>query len=134
MKLYIGTKQLKARPMTRGEYNDYRGLAISPDDDASDEGYLVEYLDGGKPNHPDHSGYISWSPKDVFERAYRSSETFLDRLMIELDELQEKHKKLQQFLESDDDGVGEDAIDMLKKQEAVMSEYVAILQSRISAA
>jgi hypothetical protein len=35
------------------------------------EGFLVEYLDGGEANHKDYDGYISWSPKDVFERAYR---------------------------------------------------------------
>jgi hypothetical protein len=27
-------------------------------------------LDGGLPNHPDFAGYISWSPKGVFERGY----------------------------------------------------------------
>lgn len=36
--------------------------------------YLVEYLDGGRANDSRHAGYISWSPKDVFERAYRTTE------------------------------------------------------------
>jgi hypothetical protein len=71
MEKYIGTKQLKARPMTRGEYNDYRGWSIPADEVATDKGYLVEYLDGGKANDERHDGYISWSPKDVFDKAYR---------------------------------------------------------------
>lgn len=41
------------------------------DEDGDDEGYLVEYVDGGKSNHPDFKGYISWSPREVFARAYR---------------------------------------------------------------
>lgn len=72
MNLYIGTKVVKAVSMTRKEYNDYRGweLPPTPGEDGFDKGYLVEYTDGGKSNHTSHSGYISWSPKDVFERAY----------------------------------------------------------------
>ena len=69
-KTYEGTKRVHARPMNRGEYNAYRGWEVPADENPADDGYLVEYLDGGKPNHPGHAGYISWSPKDVFERAY----------------------------------------------------------------
>lgn len=71
MKPFIGTKTILARPMGRGEYNTYRGWECPADENPEDEGFLVEYVDGGKANHPDHAGYISWSPKDVFERAYR---------------------------------------------------------------
>jgi hypothetical protein len=70
MQVYIGTKMIQATPMNRLEYNNYRGWELPPDEDGSDEGFLVEYLDGGQSNHPDHKGYISWSPKNVFERAY----------------------------------------------------------------
>ncbi len=72
MTRYIGVKEILAKPMTRLEYNEYRGWELPSDEDGSDEGFLVEYIDGGQSNHPDHKGYISWSPKDVFERAYRS--------------------------------------------------------------
>lgn len=71
MNTYIGTKLIKAKAMNRQEYNDYRGWKLPDDEDGSDEGFLVEYLDGGQSNHLDHSGYISWSPKAVFEKAYR---------------------------------------------------------------
>lgn len=74
MQTYLGTKLLKAKPMLLGDYNAYRGWPIPADEDPAAMGYLVEYLDGGKPNHVDHAGYISWSPRDVFERAYRQVE------------------------------------------------------------
>ena len=60
MQKYIGVKRIEARPMTRGDYNTYRGWQIPADEDPADEGYLVKYRDG----------YESWSPKEVFEEAY----------------------------------------------------------------
>ena len=72
MKKYIGTKLINAKPMTRQEYNDLRGWTVPSDENPNDDGYLVEYVDGGKANHPDFEGYISWSPKDVFERTYKN--------------------------------------------------------------
>jgi hypothetical protein len=58
--------------MTRGDYNLYRGWEIPADENPEDEGYLVEYGAGsGAGNHAQHVGYISWSPRDVFERSYR---------------------------------------------------------------
>lgn len=71
MGLYIGTKLIKALVMTREAYNKLRGWEVPADENGDDEGFLVEYVDGGKANHPDFAGYISWSPKDVFERAYQ---------------------------------------------------------------
>ena len=70
MTIYVGLKQILARPMNRQEYNDYRGWILPEDENPNDPGYLVEYLDGGKSNHPEHAGYISWSPKEVFDNAY----------------------------------------------------------------
>jgi len=70
MKLHYGTKAVLARAMTRGDYNAYRGWLTPADENPDDRGYLVEYLDGGGANHPDHAGYISWSPVDVFNGAY----------------------------------------------------------------
>ncbi len=71
-KTYIGAKLLRAEPMTRAAYNDYRGWKLPENENGDDEGYLVEYNDGGAPNHPDHAGYISWSPKEQFDNAYRA--------------------------------------------------------------
>lgn len=60
MKKYIGCKLIEAEPMTRGDYNKYRGWTIPANENPADEGYLLRY-----PN-----GYVSWSPKDIFDKAY----------------------------------------------------------------
>lgn len=70
MSKYIGTKLINAYPMNRLDYNKFRGWELLEDEDGSDEGFLVEYLDGGKANTEQYVGYVSWSPKDVFERSY----------------------------------------------------------------
>ena len=73
MKQYIGTKVIEARPMNRGEYNEYRGWTIPANENPADEGYLVKYPDG----------YESWSPKAVFEEAYRETDGMSFGLAIE---------------------------------------------------
>lgn len=75
MKKYIGTKIIFAMPMTKEEYCDYRGWLVPGDEDPNEEVYLVEYEadENSKPNHPEHAGYISMSPKHVFEKAYRET-------------------------------------------------------------
>jgi hypothetical protein len=61
MKTYIGTKIIKAEPMTVQEFNEQvRSLHYSGEDQ---NGYKVIYEDG----------YESWSPKAVFEKAYRET-------------------------------------------------------------
>jgi len=74
MKQYLGTKNILATPMILGDYNAKRGWTPPEGENQAAEGYLVEYLDGGNANHADHVGYISWSPKDVFERSYRQTD------------------------------------------------------------
>ena len=71
--LYIGTKLIHAIPMNRQRYNDFRGWKVPADENPDDEGYLVEYLDGGKPNTELYAGYVSWSPKEQFDNAYRKT-------------------------------------------------------------
>ena len=83
MKPYIGVKQIRAKAMTREEYNELRGWTVPADENPDDAGYLVEYVDGGQSNHTDFAGYIRWSPKDVFERAYRVTEGMTFGLAIE---------------------------------------------------
>lgn len=83
MKLHIGVKLINAKPMTRAEYNAYRGWQLPENEDGADKGFLVEYLDGGKANTPDHAGYVSWSPEDVFQKAYRPCDAMTFGLAIE---------------------------------------------------
>jgi hypothetical protein len=61
---YIGVKIVEAAPMTRGEYNMYRGWAIPVNENQADDGYLVRYEDG----------YESWCPKVVFETHNRPTD------------------------------------------------------------
>lgn len=82
MKEYIGVKQIKAKEMSRQEYNDYRGWKLPEDENGSDEGYLVEYPDGAE-NHPNHDGYISWSPAGVFNAAYMQTDGLTFGLAVE---------------------------------------------------
>ena len=63
-------KEVMIAPMSRKAYNDYRGWELPSDENGDDEGYLVEYLDGGDPNHDLHNGYVSWSPKAQFDKGY----------------------------------------------------------------
>ena len=60
MDSYIGTKLISAEAMNLGDYNKYRGWQIPANENPEKEGYLVRYSDD----------YYSWSPKEVFEKAY----------------------------------------------------------------
>ena len=53
MQKYIGVKQVEAKPMTRNDYNDYRGWTVPADENPYDEGYLVKHSDN----------YESWIAK-----------------------------------------------------------------------
>ena len=83
MQQHIGTTLINAKPMSRQAYNELRGWTVPADENPSDEGYLVEYIDGGQSNHPDFKGYISWSPKEQFENAYRPTTGMSFGLAIE---------------------------------------------------
>lgn len=73
MKRYIGTKIIDAQPMTRGEYNRYRGWPIPADENPADNGYLIRYPDG----------YESWSPEKQFDEAYRECDNMTFGLAVE---------------------------------------------------
>jgi hypothetical protein len=80
---YIGTKIIKAKPTNRADYNSFRGWQLPENENGADDGYLVEYTDGGKPNVEGYLGYVSWSPKEQFERAYRPTDNMNFGLAIE---------------------------------------------------
>jgi hypothetical protein len=83
MKRFIGVKEINAIDMTRAAYNILRDWQLPADENGDDAGYLVEYIDGGQANHKDFKGYISWSPKDVFERAYKAVDGMTFGLALE---------------------------------------------------
>lgn len=132
MKTYTGTKTIKAIPMTRKEYVDYRGWSFPVDEDPYEMVYLVEYEadENSAPNHADHDGYISMSPKHVFDKAYRESGTFKDRLIIERDDLAEKIRKIRTAFQ--DMLIPESEVDVLAEQLNYMEAYCETLEKRIN--
>ncbi|QOR55710.1 MAG: hypothetical protein YHS30scaffold667_6 [Phage 65_10] len=134
MTRYTGTKTLSARPMTHGEYNAYRGWTPPEVEDQTTAGYLVEYEDGGQANDSRHAGYISWSPADVFEKSYRPTGTFQDRVRLEKAELDTKIDALAKFLPTEIfGGLPTDEQDRMTAQLAAMQDYSGCLAERIAA-
>ena len=70
--------------MNRADYNTLRGWELPANENGEDSGYLVEYTDGGTPNHTNYPGYISWSPQAQFEGAYRQTDGLTFGLAIAL--------------------------------------------------
>lgn len=141
MNTYIGNKIIRAKRMTRGAYNALRGWMVPADESPADSGYLVEYLDGGKPNVDGFDGYVSWSPKAQFEAAYTeipNTETmqhaYQVRIAAEKAELDKKRSKLITFIQS----AAFEALDTqergrLTRQLTIMDEYSAVLGERLCA-
>lgn len=140
MKQFVGTKIINAIAMTRLAYNDLRGWELPADENGDDEGYLVEYLDGGQANHPDYAGYISWSPKAVFEKAYveigdaDGSPDHILRVKAERAQLHDRLTKLQAFF----DNARFQSLDAAEKsrmqrQAMYMIDYQDVLDSRLNA-
>lgn len=149
MKTFIGTKVIKASTeMSRKEYCEYRGWELPKDENGDDRVYLVEYEpdETSKPNHPNHQGYISMSPKAVFEKAYIPIKTSNDikdyekllphqkRVRDEADELNDKIEKLDTFIESNSifQTLDEAEQNRLIQQVRGMEYYFSILVERIN--
>ena len=73
MKQYIGTKIIQAEPAYRVDGKVFVKANIVPSGVRIEDGYKVIYPDG----------YESWSPKDVFEAAYRDTDGMNFGLAIE---------------------------------------------------
>lgn len=138
MKTYIGTKIIRATPMTRQAYNDLRGWTVPEDENPADDGYLVEYLDGGKPNVIGFDGYVSWSPRAQFEAAYIEvgNDTGLKahqiRVLGEKAELDHKRGKLIAFMQSPAfEALEAGEKNRLTRQLTIMDDYSAVLGERI---
>ena len=124
MKKYIGTKHVKAEPMTMGEAYEkelpsIKNYKVSMKDT---EGYYVKYEDG----------YENWYPKEVFEAVYKIADTPLDRMDIEEGELADRLGKLQKFI----NGEKFKELDtitraMLIAQYAHMKGYLYVLYERL---
>lgn len=155
---YLGTKVIHAAPMNRREYNSLRGWTVPRDENPDDEGYLVEYTDGGKPNVEGFTGYVSWSPKGVFDRAYGANpqpepasssllnvmrepdfkpapdkSTFLERMQAELHDLESRWQSLLNYTNGPDFLVvhPQDDQEDLLIQGSLMAKYADVLGRRL---
>lgn len=138
MQKYIGVKQVEAKPMTRREYNDYRGWTVPEGENPNDEGYVVKYEDG----------YVSWSPIEAFNKAYNAcgvrplndttllmvSTDYKDRFKAEYIQLKTRLKGLNTMLHNWDNGklsftptCPRSTYDL---QVEAMTKYLAILEAR----
>jgi len=137
-KHFIGTKIVLALAMSRLAYNEYRGWDLPADENGADEGYLVEYTDGGAPNHPAHAGYISWSPKAQFDAGYVEVgevghlPPHQQRVVAECEQLAGRIKKLEAFLATPVfAGLADDERQLLKMQADAMVSYLGIINTRV---
>lgn len=127
MRKYIGTKQVEAMPMTLSDFVQKTGRNPYGKDienhEETEQGYHVRYEDG----------YESWSPKDVFEKAYKVADTPLDRMYIEYNELMDKHNKLVLFLGRKDaiEIADENQVALMEVQKVQMHDYLLTLKERI---
>lgn len=60
-----------AEPMSRVQYNHYRGWVLPADENGADLGYMIEHTVRSRQNHPHHRGHISWVTLEVFNKTYR---------------------------------------------------------------
>lgn len=124
MKKYIGTKTVSATPAWRVDGKVYPKDGAVPKSMNREDGYKVVYEDG----------YESWSPKDVFEKAYKIAETPVDRMQIEANELESKYVKLAAFVDS---GKMDEVVDdeynkcLSEMQCCTMFDYIRLLDTRI---
>lgn len=118
MKKYITSTTIQAKPMNHKEALKM-GLKINK---VCGDGFYIL----------DEKGNESWLPEDLFQKKYKAAETYIDRLYIERDELQEKIEKLSRFLKTNlEIRRDEESFSLLHRQILFMEEYLDTLNKRI---
>lgn len=138
MEKFIGIKRIEAEPMTRGDYNDFRGWNIPADENPCDEGYKVKYSDN----------YVSWSPKKAFDEAYSKigdkplvdtailmkSDDYKDRFIAEYQQLVIRYNGLRNMLDKWDKNelafMPTCPRSTYNMQIKAMTDYIAVLEAR----
>lgn len=126
MKKYVGKKEVKAMPITLGQFIAETGKNPYENDDEmhgnNEEGYIVEH----------DNGFSEWVPAEQFENEYQCSETYIDRMLIEATDLNLKSAKLGNFLNSEKhESLSDQKKNLLNAQYAAMASYSTILSERI---
>lgn len=138
MKKYIGVERVEARPMTRGDYNTYRGWQIPADENPADEGYLVKR----------GNVHENWIPKEIFEKTYAAEDNapllatvfnmksldYKKRFEAEYRQLKIRYESLKRMCEKWDAGELDFTPtcprDVYNKQMAAMVDYLSVLEVR----
>ena len=123
MKKYQGTKTVQAEPMDEVEAIKRGFVRENDGKHEMRQGYHVVYPDG----------YNSWSPKNVFDEAYKPADDLLDRLKIEDSDLDKKIEKALDFVHSASfDNLSVLHRSLLLAQIDSMKAYSKILHMRIA--
>ena len=121
-------KTVKAVPMSK---IGYAGIMSLPEPSENEPGYLVVHESDGHPNEEGFDGCVSWFPKDVFEEGYKISETFTDRLKNEMEDLEVKIQKLENFLyDNASEGLDTRLRGLLIVQLSAMKTYYSTVRTR----
>lgn len=118
---YTCIKSVKATPCSLYTAQGLLGRKFYKDDCDNMMGYLVEYEDG----------YVSWSPKSVFDNGYALTETHVDRMNFELEELNERIVKATRALYTPN-LMNSFEREQLSKQLEHMRDYANTLYDRIA--
>ena len=146
---FVGTKKIKATPMTWGQYCELRELkpvedeasgsvALSPAPVPTPQtlGYLVEYPDAEHRNDARFDGYgtsagdmvtISWSPSKVFDESYQPAETEQDLIKIEIRRTEAEMERLQNRVNVE---IHHSDHQLVKIQISMMQAYLQVLYAR----
>ena len=151
-KIYLGVKLISAELLNKGEAWSRNLVKVDTTNELTEKDYNLLYeTEGYKVVYED--GYTSWTPKDVFEKAYKSIKTISDlkstkwfkigniptpphqgRVVTEMLDLDKKIEALDSFILSNPiyKTLSIDEQDRLVKQVQAMQYYFGILIDRIN--
>lgn len=131
LKPFVGTKKIKAFPMTWGQYCEFRELKPVEDEVSGltpqTLGYLVEYPDAEHRNDSRFDGYVSWSPSKVFEESYQPAETEQNLIKIEIRRTEAEMERLQNRVNAE---IHHSDHKLVKIQISMMQAYLQVLYAR----
>lgn len=128
---YVGTNVVHALPMTRGDYNKIQGWIVPVDQDAEDNGYLIQ---------EGLSGHLTWKPQDVFEKIFdinlrvrQEPKNLITALIEERDQLALRVDETISFIHSESFALmSQETQGDLHQQLEAMQLYLAVLNTRVN--
>lgn len=128
---YVGTSVVHAVSMTRGAYNELRGWTVPPDEDAEDNGYVIQ---------EGRTGHLNWKPQEVFEKIYdinlrvrQEPKNLITALVEERDQLAMRVEETESFIASDSYILmSTETQNDLQEQLSAMQVYLSILNTRVN--